>query len=181
MHDIQVGRSPGGLGPVDHSGDSIALPQDVAGMEVAMYQPMPGRRRALIEDVDRASPESGSRCPTRHRKIIWSPELVRSRPKIIINRRAVDDHSDLRELIDRVKTQWSKPNAAGEPGSEIRIVPSLAAIRVGGNESRHRKAGTLHQPAAQGLTYDVLAADLTPALDGNMTQDDRFAITEMDR
>ena len=57
----------------------------------------------------------------------------------------------------------------------------LLTGRVLSEADAHRKAGTLHQPAAQGLTHHVLAADLTPALDGNMTQDDRFAITEMDR
>ena len=57
VHDVQVRRPPGGLRPVDHSGDPIAFPQDVSGMKVTVYQALVGRRGTLSEDVDGPSPE----------------------------------------------------------------------------------------------------------------------------
>src|SRR5512133_186870 len=150
-------------------------------MKVAVHQPMPTRRRTLIEDVDSASPQLRPRCPGRHGKIIWCPELVRSRPKIIIDWRPVDDYGDLRQLVDRIQVQGSKPNTAGEPGGDVDVVAGHAAIRVRGDKPRHREVGTLHQAAAPCLTHHMLAADLSPALDRDITQDDRFSMTQVNR
>ena len=100
---------------------------------------------------------------------------------IIIHRSAVNDHGDLRQLVDRVKAQRPEPNAAGEPGGEVRVVAGPAAIRVRGDQVRHWEAGTLHQAAAECLTGDMLAADLAPAFDGDIAQDHRFSTSEVDR
>ena len=94
---------------------------------------------------------------------------------------SVDDHGDLRQLIDRIEAQWPEPDAAREPGGEIRVIAGPAAIRVGGNETRHGKIGILHQTAAQRLADHMLSANLTPAFDGDAAQDDPFAMTEMHR
>jgi hypothetical protein len=100
---------------------------------------------------------------------------------MIINGSAVDDHGDLRQLVDSVKAQWPEPDAAREPRGEIRVVAGPAAIRVRGNEARHREAGILHQTAAERLTGDVLATDLAPAFDRDVAQDDWFPTSEVDR
>src|SRR4029450_13361124 len=102
MHDVEVSRAPGGLGPVDHSGYSIAFPQDVSGVKITVDQPSMRRWWTLVEDVDRASPELGSRRPAGHLKIIRRPELKLAGAKVIIYRRAVNDHGDLRQLVDRM-------------------------------------------------------------------------------
>jgi hypothetical protein len=68
-------------------------------MKVAVYQALVSRRRILSEDVDGPLPELRPRGPARHFKIIWNPELVRSRPMIIIYRRTVDDHGDSRQVV----------------------------------------------------------------------------------
>ena len=112
-------------------------------------------------------------------KIIWNPEHVRSGPMIIIDRGAVNDHGDLRQLIDRTQAQWIEPHAAWEPAGEVGIRSGLAAIRVGGNETWHGKIGILHQAAAQRLADHMLSANLTPAFDGDVAQDDPFAMTEI--
>ena len=100
---------------------------------------------------------------------------------MIIHGSSGDDHGDLRQLIDRIEAQWPEPDAAREPGGEIRVIAGTAAIRVGGDEARYRKARILHQTAAEGLTRDVLAADLAPTFDGDVAQDDRFPTLEVDR
>jgi hypothetical protein len=100
---------------------------------------------------------------------------------MIIHGGSMDDHGDLRQFIDRIEAQWPEPDAAREPGGEIRVIAGPAAIRVGGDEARYRKARILHQTAAEGLTGDVLAADLAPALDRDVPQDDWFPTSEVDR
>jgi hypothetical protein len=100
---------------------------------------------------------------------------------IIIYRHTVDDHSDSRQLVDRVEAQRSKPNAAGEPGGEVRVGTGPTPIRVRGDEVGHREARTLHQAAAQRLTGDVLATDLTPTVDRDVAQYHRHSVAEVDR
>ena len=85
--DVEVGRSPRRLGPVDQPGDRVALPQGVAEVEVAVQQPVRRRRRTGRPDLDRlaatgratgpspapparAGPrkeKAGGRCADRHR------------------------------------------------------------------------------------------------------------------
>jgi hypothetical protein len=93
----------------------------------------------------------------------------------------MDDHGNLRQFVNGVEVQRAKSNATREPGGQIRVVASPAAIRVRGDEPRHGKARILHQPAAQRLTDDVLAADLAPPFDRDVTQDDRFSAPQIDR
>jgi hypothetical protein len=114
-------------------------------------------------------------------KIIWHPEHVGTGPMIIVDRGAVNDHCDLRQLIDRTQAQWIESHPTWEPAGEVGIRSGLAAIRVGGNETRHGKIGILHQTAAQRLADHMLSANLTPAFDGDAAQDDPFAMTEMHR
>ena len=100
---------------------------------------------------------------------------------IIVNRRAVDDDGNLGQLIDRVQTQSVEPHAARKPTGQVRISTCLAAVRIGGDESRHREACTLHQAAAQRFTYNMLPANLPPAFDRDVAQDDGGAATEVNR
>jgi ribosomal protein L37AE/L43A len=44
MGDVEVGRSPGQFGPVDQPADPVALPQQVAEVEVAVQQSVRSRR-----------------------------------------------------------------------------------------------------------------------------------------
>src|SRR4029450_8970658 len=99
-------------------------------MEVAVYQPMSSRRRTLIEDVDRTSPKFWPRGPAGYLKIIWSPELVLSRSKIIRNWSAMDDHGNLRQFVNGVEVQRAKSNATREPRGQICVVARPTAIRV---------------------------------------------------
>ena len=80
-----------------------------------------------------------------------------------------------------LRLNGSSAHAAWEPAGEIGIRSGLAAIRVGRNETWHRKIGILHQTAAQRLADHMLPANLTPAFDGDAAQDDPFAMAEMHR
>src|SRR4029453_6979031 len=72
--DVQACGARVCFGPIVSSGDPIAFPQDVARVEVAVYQPMPGWWRPFVEDGDRPSPQFRPRGPARPLKIIWSPD-----------------------------------------------------------------------------------------------------------
>src|SRR5215510_5591972 len=57
MRDVERGRTPRGLHPVDHPGDLAPRPQEIADVEVTM-QKAPGIRRwLLVQHRERPTPE----------------------------------------------------------------------------------------------------------------------------
>src|SRR6478735_6971616 len=111
--------------------------------------------------------------------IIWHPEDGGTGPMSIVDRGAVNDHCDLRQLIDRTQAQWIEPHPTWEPAGEVGIRSGLAAIRVGGNETRHGKIGILHQTAAQRLAEHMLSAMRTRPIDAGAAQDAPSAMSWM--
>ena len=65
VRDVGRGRSAARVGPVHDAGDAAALPQDVAGMEVAVTEDRRVRGHRPARERDRAAPHVGPARPAR--------------------------------------------------------------------------------------------------------------------
>ena len=66
VSDVEIGRPPRRLSPIDQSGDRVTLPQHVSKVEVAVQHAVQRRRWAGRPQPDGLPPQAGPAGPVRN-------------------------------------------------------------------------------------------------------------------
>ena len=156
MRDVEVGRPPGGLGPVDEAGPDVAVPQRVARVEVTVDQVLGRRRGRSAAPVDGLRPQVRPGRPRRHLEHGRGPRREGWGSVLLSDSDGVHGDGDAGQSVDRRRSEAVQPDPARQERREVRPAAGRPAVGVAGDEDGGRHGGATGQPAAQGLPHHPL-------------------------
>lgn len=171
MSNVKVGRSVGGLGPVDHSGDLVPFPQHVTWMKVVVQQAHRGGGWVVSIDLDCPLPELLIMAPRGDLKINWTDESIGVKSMIIFEWRTMDDQQRASEIVDRRAVDRIEPYLTGQEGRQVGGPTGGNAFGIGGDQLWCGEGRVHDQLAAQSLGADVPPPSCTPDLRIGVAQD----------